>query len=385
MRPPEFYEGREQTYVKHFFLECYLEQVAYNILWFMDDFVYVDGFAGPWRSQDENFSDTSFCIAVETLRGVRDAMKEKRRKRREVRCVFVEKAPDAFADLEKFAATVRDMPVEPIHGEFESVIPRLVKLIGQSFSLVFIDPTGWTGFGLRAIQPLLQLRGEVLITFMFNDINRFLEEPGRKKAASYNSLYGGPEWFGEFREHTREGWSREDAVLEVYRRRVQRFGNFGYVTSTRVKSPLHDRTYFHLVYATRNWKGINVFRSVEKKAALEQEMAGAVAKDHARTRDERQTGLFDHLPVAPGPRVFEEEQRVRLHQGQERLRQVLRSVNRIGYKELSAEVQQVPLVWEHFLKDWLVEMSDRGEIRIDGLRKRSRRPNRDCIITVLGC
>lgn len=385
MRSLEFYKGREQTYVKHIFLERYLEQVAYNIFSFMDDFVYVDGFAGPWRSKDENFSDTSFFIAVQTLRSVRDAMKEKRHKRIEVRCVFVDKAPDAFADLEKFVATVRDMRVESIHGEFETVIPRLVKLIGRSFSLVFIDPTGWTGFGLQAIQPLLQLRGEVLITFMFNDINRFLVEPGRAKAASYNSLYGGPEWFDEFRDLTHEGWSREDAVLEVYRRRVQRFGNFAYVTSTRVKSPGQDRTYFHLVYATRSWKGINVFRSVEEKAASEQEMAGAVAKDHVRTRDDRQTGLFDHLPVAPGPRVFEEEQRVRLHQGQERLRQVLRSVNRIRYKELSAEVQQVPLVWEHFLKDWLADMYSRGEIRIDGLRGRSRRPNRDCIITVLGC
>ena len=32
MRPLEFYRGREQTYVKHFFLEKYLERVAYNIL-----------------------------------------------------------------------------------------------------------------------------------------------------------------------------------------------------------------------------------------------------------------------------------------------------------------------------------------------------------------
>ncbi len=52
MRPPEFYEGREQTFVKHLFLERYLEQVAFHVLWFRDDFVYVDGFSGPWRSED---------------------------------------------------------------------------------------------------------------------------------------------------------------------------------------------------------------------------------------------------------------------------------------------------------------------------------------------
>ena len=221
MRSVDFYKGREQTYVKHLFLERYLQQVAYHILSFKNAFVYVDGFSGPWRSQDENFSDTSFFIAVETLREVREGVKKRSSKRVLVRCAFVEKAPQAFADLERFVATVNDIPVEAIPGEFEKAIPRLVKLIGRSFSLVFIDPTGWTGFGMRVIRPLLQLRGEVLINFMFNDVNRFLEEPSRAKAASYNALYGGPEWFDEFRDLTRERWSREDAVLEVYKRRVQ--------------------------------------------------------------------------------------------------------------------------------------------------------------------
>ncbi len=53
MKPPEFYRGREQTYLKHFFLEKYLERVAWNILSFRDEFVYVDGFSGPWKSEDE--------------------------------------------------------------------------------------------------------------------------------------------------------------------------------------------------------------------------------------------------------------------------------------------------------------------------------------------
>ena len=31
MKPVEYYRGREQTYLKHFFLERYLERVAYVI------------------------------------------------------------------------------------------------------------------------------------------------------------------------------------------------------------------------------------------------------------------------------------------------------------------------------------------------------------------
>jgi hypothetical protein len=58
MRAPDFYRGREQTYAKHFFLEQYLERVAWNILSFRDEFVYVDGFSGPWQSDDEEFHDS---------------------------------------------------------------------------------------------------------------------------------------------------------------------------------------------------------------------------------------------------------------------------------------------------------------------------------------
>jgi hypothetical protein len=51
VKSPEYYRGREQTYLKHFFLERYLERVAYNIGWSAPEFVYVDGFSGPWRSE----------------------------------------------------------------------------------------------------------------------------------------------------------------------------------------------------------------------------------------------------------------------------------------------------------------------------------------------
>ena len=76
MKPHEFYRDREQTYAKHWFLEKYLERVAYNILSHRDDFVYVDGFSGPWRSEDETYEDTSFMIAVNQLRKVRDGFRK---------------------------------------------------------------------------------------------------------------------------------------------------------------------------------------------------------------------------------------------------------------------------------------------------------------------
>src|SRR5687768_10469231 len=65
--PPE-YRGREQTFVKHLILREYIERVGWNILSFADEFVFVDGFSGPWKARTENYTDTSFGIAIDKLR-----------------------------------------------------------------------------------------------------------------------------------------------------------------------------------------------------------------------------------------------------------------------------------------------------------------------------
>ena len=101
MKTIDDYFGREQTYLKHFFLERYLERVGFNICSFKDAFVYVDGFSGPWKSRDENFEDTSFMIAIEELRKVRDGIVRLGRSAPKIRCVFVEKDRKAFRELQE--------------------------------------------------------------------------------------------------------------------------------------------------------------------------------------------------------------------------------------------------------------------------------------------
>jgi hypothetical protein len=67
----EDYAGREQSYVKHIFLERYLEALVFKTASTYTHIVYVDGFAGPWQSANEQFEDTSFGIALNALRSNR--------------------------------------------------------------------------------------------------------------------------------------------------------------------------------------------------------------------------------------------------------------------------------------------------------------------------
>src|SRR5262249_36334601 len=133
MKPISYYVNREQTYLKHFFLERYLERVAYNIGYSQEEFVYVDGFSGPWRSSDETFEDTSFMIALQELQRVRQGLRKAGRDPR-VRCLFIERDPVAFQDLMRATQGVQDIDVRALPGEFERVIPRILQSIGRSFA-----------------------------------------------------------------------------------------------------------------------------------------------------------------------------------------------------------------------------------------------------------
>ena len=73
--------------------------------------------------------------------------------------------------------SIDDVTIKLIKGKFEEHIADVRSFVGRSFSLVFIDPTGWTGFPLEKITPLLQLKGEVMINFMSDFITRFIDDP----------------------------------------------------------------------------------------------------------------------------------------------------------------------------------------------------------------
>lgn len=358
MKESEYYRDRLQTYLKHFFLERYLERVGFNICSFKEDFVYVDGFSGPWKSTDETFEDTSFMIAIQKLRKVREAIERSRGRPPKIRCIFIEKEQRAFRDLQRAVEAIGDIDVKPIPGEFEEVVPQVLDSIGKSFSLTFIDPTGWTGFGLQRITPLLQHKpGEVIINFMFDYINRHF-------GGSFDELFGGTGW---------DPSMSEAQTVQLYCERVKMAGKFSHVTSTRILKPISDRTYFHLVYATRHWKGVLEFRNVEQKFVYEQERVRTAAKRKRRREKTGQEELFADSEFLMSERSFDLEREKRNRAAKERLRELLKLKRRIPYEELIGSVMEIPLVWRSDLNQMIMEL--RGhELEVEGLKTRERTP-----------
>ncbi|MDQ2946947.1 MAG: three-Cys-motif partner protein TcmP [Acidobacteriota bacterium] len=212
MKPIEYYKYREQTYLKHLFLEKYLETVAYHIGFSQSEFVFVDCFSGPWHAVDEQLGDTSIRIALDRLNSVRNGLAQ-RRKYPTIRAIFVEKSPAAFIALEEVLDQYRgEIQTTALQGTFEENIGHILDYAGSGFTFFFVDPTGWTGFAMDNLRPILErAKGEVMINFMFDFINRFLSSHDAANEESLDRFFGTRDW-----RSIREAPDREAAAVKLY-------------------------------------------------------------------------------------------------------------------------------------------------------------------------
>lgn len=272
----EQYNGREQAYVKHFLLQNYFSDLIHKIASTYDTIVYIDGFSGPWQSVGDNFSDTSFGIALEAMRSAKRAWQDKARDV-QMHALLVESRKPAFKELEKIPAQYPDIVVRTYHGEFVPLVPTLLKdMPSQSFAFIFIDPKGW-GIDIGALTPLLRWpNAEVLYNFMFDFINRFVPASDPATAKSIDALIGSGDWrqrWEEARPSEQRSIAdvRKEILVGAFSQTLSKVGGYEFVAETPIFRPHADRTLYSLIYATRKPPGMEVFRRAQIKTLREQE------------------------------------------------------------------------------------------------------------------
>jgi three-Cys-motif partner protein len=367
------YYGREQTAVKHRILERYLAPLPLIVgrSW-AQDITFVDCCSGPWHTTTQDQSDSSFGIAVRQLRAARETLAAEGRAV-SFRCLFVEKDPAAYADLETFCKSVSDIEVHSLPGDFTARIPDILRFIAQrtgSFPFFFIDPTGWAPLKMVFLKPLLQFTpGEVLINFMTSQIRRFLEIEGK----DFGELLGASA-LEKMRGLT--GQERDDAAAFAYADQIAKTGNFDYVCTSLVLNPQRDQTHYHLIYATRHPKGVEVFKQAERNASEFMALARADARQRHRIDVTQQNELFsvrecgpgtDHHLVALRKRYLQQaHDLVEAHLTRNRRRPIL-------YEQGWRIACRFPLVWESDLHGWIND-EWRGKIDILGMKPNQRVP-----------
>lgn len=357
MKNEESYYDREQSRIKHLILEEYLSRFAHIVGSRWSGIIYVDGFAGPWNVTSNDFSDSSFAIALRELRKARGGVyKAFKQKHLDIECIFLERDCTAFKALEDYSKRQKDVRITALNAEFEEAIPQVIRAIeakkSDHFPFVLIDPKGWKGFAMDVIAPLIRQKPcEILINFMTGHIIRFIEDERDGVKASFQKLFGDDSYMRKIEGLS--GHEREDATVEAYAERIKEVGGYSYVSTALVLQPTRDRTHFHLIYATRDLRGLEVFKKAERQALDLSKTLRSDAKMRSRIKDTGQAELFDGAAL-PDVGYLESLQKHYEDKAEKALGAFVAGRKSCAYDELYAIALSFPTVQESpFLRDWI--------------------------------
>jgi three-Cys-motif partner protein len=373
------YVGREQAYVKHYFLATYLEILVHKVARAYDELVYVDGYTGPWKSKDEEYADTSFVIALDALTAARRTWQGHGRDVR-MKAILVEKRTSAHAELLKLQPRYPDVDIVPMNGDFRSEISSILSAIPQrAFAFFLIDPKGWR-INIEKITPLLcRANSETLFNFMFEFINRAASMTAPDTVQGLDELLPIQGWRSELAavegapEKSRPEL-RKRILIDAFRRVLTERGNYPYVADVPVLRPLRDRQIYSLIYATRSPAGIDVFRNCQIKTLVEQEAVRSATKVALQGATTGQADFFGtSIGLGPDPiEAFLDRQR---QEAEKTLMDILGRSKQMTWGKLWPLVLARHAVRRPELNAIAAKLKKEGKVAIPALRAPKRVPS----------
>jgi three-Cys-motif partner protein len=376
------YSGREQTQVKHFILSRYLERLAFKIL-SISELTYVDAFSGPWETKTQGFADSSFMNAIQVLMKAQTGIHQQFGACPRIRCFFSEENPESYLQLRTAVAPYHKpddgFEIRTFCGRFEDAITEIKEYVGNSFLLLFIDPTGWTGYSFEKITPLLKPRKcEVLINFMYAFISRFAHSDDEAIVNSLNPILGGPGW----RARLDPSKPRGEAVEQLFRESLKSTGNFRFVISTRIDKATADFPHFYLTYGTKSADGLKAFRETEYAALRAQARARADAKERRREARSGTSDLFAGHQAKVQEAAIDELVRQNKILAESALLNALAGRVSMSFSDVVTFLLQDFVLRETDVKNICVDLAKRGKIT-NTWGKGNRKPNENTTISLL--
>lgn len=300
MTPPiERYVGREQAYVKHFFLASYLEPLLHKIGSRYRQIVYVDGFSGPWENEGSDYADTSFGIALQALRSARATWLNHGRDVK-VKAILVEKNLKSYKELLTLQPRYPDIAIKSFNADFRTIVTQILSEIPpDAFAFVLLDPKGWR-IPISTIEPLFRRPNtEVVFNFMFEFINRAASMSSTDIVDGLDELLPAQGWRTALEEidiryslQIRPAMRRK-VLINTFRQVIAVRGNYKFVAETPVMRPLKNSMLYALIYATRSAEGINLFRDCQIKTLREQDTVREATKTAREIEISRQSNFFE--------------------------------------------------------------------------------------------
>jgi three-Cys-motif partner protein len=211
------------TLAKHEILKRYLQCWFPILNTYHGRIIYIDGFCGPGRYSKGEIG--SPIIALDVAATHRKALGG------EIVFWFIDEREDRINHLKselKGISIPSHFKVHAESGDFREKLEALLNRIDQDKQIlaptfVFIDPFGFAGIPFALVSRLLQKkRCEVLITFMVDAINRFLEHPDEQIVGHIDELFGAPDCINRALASP----DRINALRDIYQQRLKSVAKF---------------------------------------------------------------------------------------------------------------------------------------------------------------
>jgi len=256
------------TRTKHEILKRYLDAWLPILGSWAGRIVFIDGFAGPGRYSGGE--PGSPVIALQAL--LAHPFFQQPRPGREVVFAFIEEDLERAAALRdeidaiKLATWIKALVLE---GAFRDHMTELLNAIEADRqrlapTFAFIDPFGFKGLPMALVARITRNpRCECLVSFMYENINRFLAHPRTEIQAHYDELFGTEAW-REVAEISNPE-TRKSHLVGLYREQLQKFAGLRYVRTFEMINE-GNRTEYFLFYGTNNQLGLSKMKHAMWKA-----------------------------------------------------------------------------------------------------------------------
>lgn len=255
-----------------------------------DRIIYIDGFAGPGRYKQGE--DGSPIVALKAALGAIDGAGKL-----PFEFHFVERRRRMVGALNANIAHLREHRVIPSSVEIQvhagllfedayrqHIRPRLLAH-PRAPAFALVDPFGWTGLPMHILTDLMKRSStEVLVNFMFEEINRFLNHPDQRD--NFDELFACQDWR---RGYELAGTTRKKFIHDLYRDQLRRAAGARYVRSFEMRNARNVSDYF-LYFASNNRLGL----ARMKEAMWKVDPGGGYSFSDATNFD--QTVLFQPEP-----------------------------------------------------------------------------------------
>lgn len=384
--PVDNYFGREPAYIKHLFLQNYLGRLLHKTASKYSDITYVDGFSGPWQSENDNYEDTSFWIALQSLRQAKASWKKLGREIR-VSAHLVEKDLGAYKRLSEISEKFPDIDVITYHGDFLDYSDTIaLKLPPQTFSFLFIDPKGWK-IPLQRLKKLISRpNSEVVFNFMFDFVNRAAAISDKEIIASLNALIVAGDWRAKLGlvdsslPQNDISKIREKILMEAFQDSLKLFGDYKYSAALQVQKRVSDRTLYFLTYTTRNPAGIEVFRDCQIGAAKKQSIVRQQTKAKEQDKKTGQISLFGEDEEFDTERSLEQQFISQIDEAIASFMELLKENKTMKYGDIWPLILEKYVIKKSTLSREVNRLRKEGLISINPWPERKRTPEDNFII-----